>query len=130
MDKKRPTVVLIDDSPAIRLFFEQSVDASLFDLQSFGSANDSMAFLGTHRPDLLVIDNFMPEKDGLTFLQELRRSPLHAATPVVLISSKEYAQDRTAAKDLGVIEFVTKPINAKTIQDLIQRLAGIQEPVS
>jgi DNA-binding response OmpR family regulator len=128
MDKKRPTVVLVDDSASIRLFFEKSIDAARVEVLTFASATDSMAYLDNKQPDLLVLDNFMPEKDGLTFLQELRRLPLHQSTAVILVSSKDYAQDRTAARELGVLEFVPKPMNTKTIQELIDRHTTPQVP--
>ena len=64
----------------------------------------------------------MPDKDGLTFLQELRRMPEHSDTPTVVISSKDYAQDRIASKELGALEFVAKPMSTKTIETLIVTL--------
>ena len=70
----------------------------------------------------------MPDKDGLTFLQELRRDSRHEATPTIVISSKDYAQDRIAAKELGVVEFVAKPMSTKTINDLIINHTGVKAP--
>ncbi len=87
----------------------------------FASANEAFEYLEKYKPDLLFLDIIMPEKDGLTFLQELRRLPLHEDTPTVVISSKDYAQDRVAAKELGVVEFVAKPMSTKAIEELIVR---------
>ena len=39
----------------------------------------------------------------------------------MVISSKDYAQDRVAAKELGVVEFVAKPMSTKVIEELIVR---------
>jgi CheY-like chemotaxis protein len=75
-----------------------------------------MSFRGTRQPGLLFLNVMMPKKDGYSFLKELRRNELHATTPTVMISSKDYAQDRTAAKELGVLEFVAKPISKKAIR--------------
>ncbi|MFT4560864.1 MAG: CheY-like chemotaxis protein [Gammaproteobacteria bacterium] len=121
MPEHKPTVVIVDDSSTVRLFFERAVSPLDVNLEMFGSANDALEYLQTHKPDLLFLDIIMPEKDGLTFLQELRRLPLHADTPTVVISSKDYAQDRVAAKELGVVEFVAKPMPTKVIEELIVR---------
>ena len=121
MPVKKPTVVIVDDSSTVRLFFERAIAPLDVDLKMFGSANDALQYLDTHKPDLLFLDIIMPEKDGLTFLQELRRLPLHEDTPTVVISSKDYAQDRVAAKELGVVEFVAKPMSTKVIEELIVR---------
>ena len=90
----------------------------------FASATEAFEYLESHKPDLLFLDIIMPEKDGLTFLQELRHLPLHEDTPTVVISSKDYAQDRVAAKELGVVEFVAKPMSTKAIEELIVRYTG------
>ena len=119
MPVKKPTVVIVDDSSTVRLFFERAIAPLDVDLEMFGSANDALQYLDTHKPDLLFLDIIMPEKDGLTFLQELRRLSLHEDTPTVVISSKDYAQDRVAAKELGVVEFVAKPMSTKVIEELI-----------
>ncbi|MFT4580798.1 MAG: chemotaxis family two-component system response regulator PixG [Gammaproteobacteria bacterium] len=121
MSEHKPTVVIVDDSSTVRLFFERAVAPLDVDLEMFASANDALKYLDSHKPDLLFLDIIMPEKDGLTFLQELRRLPLHADTPTVVISSKDYAQDRVAAKELGVVEFVAKPMSTKVIEELIVR---------
>jgi CheY-like chemotaxis protein len=80
-----------------------------------------MAFLNDTQPQLLFLDIIMPDKDGLTFLQELRNNPLHRDTPVVIISSKDYRQDKNIAKDLGATEFVTKPMGTQTILQLVAK---------
>ena len=78
-----------------------------------------MKYLKDNKPDLLFLDIIMPEKDGLTFLQELRKLPLHRDTHVIMISSKDYAQDRTVANELGAVEFIIKPMPMQTITDII-----------
>lgn len=119
MSLNNPTVVIVDDSSSVRLFFKRAIEPLDVELVMFASANDALAYLKTHKPALLFLDIIMPEKDGLTFLQELRHLPLHEDTPTVVISSKDYAQDRVAAKELGVVEFVAKPMSTKVIEELI-----------
>lgn len=121
MDIAKPTVVLVDDSAAMRAFFEQVASEADFTLHAYDSAEQSLHFLAHERPSLLVINIMMPNKDGYTFLKELRRNALHQDTPTVMISSKDYAQDRVAAKELGVLEFVVKPISRKEIRSLIDK---------
>ena len=108
----------------MRAFFEQVAGESDFELHVYDSADDSLTFLDTQRPDLLFLNVMMPNKEGYTFLKELRRKDRHRETPTVMISSKDYAQDRVAAKELGVLEFVAKPISNKAIRSLIEKYVG------
>ncbi len=121
MKSALPTVVVIDDSIAVRNFFRHSVAPLAVRLETFASAAESLIFLNETQPQLLFLDIIMPDKDGLTFLQELRKNPLHTDTPVVIISSKDYRQDRAMAKDYGATEFVAKPMGTQVIQDLVIR---------
>ena len=121
MQTSKPTIVLVDDSIAMRAFFEQVAEEADLDFHAYESAEESLDFLNTQQPSLLFLNIIMPSKDGFTFLKELRTHELHVDTPTVIVSSKDYAQDRTEAKELGVLEFVAKPISKMAIRSLIDK---------
>src|SRR5262245_42161704 len=93
------TIVVIDNSPAMKTVFERGTKDLDVELKIFDSATSSWKYLETNRPDLVFLSIKMPGKDGLTFLKDLRQLPLHKDTRVVMISSKDYAQDRSIASD-------------------------------
>lgn len=130
MQDNSPTVVVVDDSAAVRVFFEKVASTLQVDLRTYASAPAALAFLATYQPSLLFLDIIMPEKDGLTFLQELRRSPLHVDTQTIVISSKDYAQDRATARELGVLEFVAKPMTIRALTELIVKYTGARARLS
>ena len=116
-----PEIVVIDDSPSIKALFEKGTKGSDIELKVFGSAEKSLEYLQQSQPALLFLNIKMPGKDGLTFLKELRHLPLHKDTSVVMISSKDYAQDRSVAEKLGALEFITKPMPIQVITDVIHK---------
>jgi len=128
MGDSRQTVVVIDDNATVRKLFERSTENLTLDLITFDSAQASMAFLSDNKPNLLFLDIIMPDKDGLTFLQELRKLSLHRDTAVIMITSKDYAQDRTVANELGALEFITKPMPMKAITDIILKYINKDNP--
>ena len=119
MEIEWPTVVIVDNSPAIKKLFERSTGNLGIQLMIFETAAESWAYLSDARPDLLVLSIILPDKNGLTLLNDLRKLPLHQNTSVIMVSSKDYAQDRLAANELGVLEFIPKPIPMQTITDVI-----------
>lgn len=119
-------VVVVDDNTTVHSLFKRSADNLDIVLKTFSSADESMSFLNDNKPDLLFLDIIMPDKDGFSFLQELRQHPLHKSTSVIMISSKDYAQDRTVANELGVLEFVIKPMPIQTIKDIIQKYLNVE----
>lgn len=124
MTDSTPIVVIIDDSRSVVALFKHSVESLDIDLHVFESAPQAQVWLETNRPDLIFLDIIMPEKDGLTYLKELRKTALHAETPVIMISSKDYAQDRSMARELGALEFVSKPVRAQVLRELVIQHTG------
>ncbi|HTT07563.1 MAG TPA: response regulator [Gammaproteobacteria bacterium] len=130
MNSTAPTIAVIDDSLSVRQFFQRCVEPLAVDFKAYASASEAMDSLGTHQPELLFLDIIMPEKDGLTFLQELRRIAGWEHTKVIVISSKDYMQDRAIAKKLGAVDFVAKPMNTQAIRDLIILHTGARQKQS
>ena len=119
MHNKQPTVVIVDDSPAMQTLYERSTRDLDIDLKLFKTADESLTYLQSNKPALLILSIILPDKNGLIFLQELRKMPEHRDTSVVLVSSKDYAQDRLAAEELGVLDFISKPMPMQTIEKVI-----------
>jgi DNA-binding response OmpR family regulator len=113
------TIVVVDDSPTIKKLFERGMRDLDVSLKIFRSANACWKYLQSNKPDLLFLNIKMPGKDGLTLLKEIRELPLHKDTSVVMISSKDYAQDRSIANDLGALDFITKPMPIQALRDVV-----------
>jgi DNA-binding response OmpR family regulator len=128
MGDSKQTVVVVDDNATVRSLFERSTEDLTLDLISFGSTDAAMEYLTENKPNLLFLDIIMPEKDGLTFLSELRRLPLHRDTSVIMITSKDYAQDRTVANELGALDFIIKPMPMRAITDIITNYINKENP--
>lgn len=128
MDKQLPSVVVIDDNATVLKLFKRATENLALELHTYSSADDSMEYLKDNKPQLVFLDIIMPDKDGLTFLQELRKLPLHRDTMVIMITSKDYAQDRTVANELGALEFITKPMPMVSITDIILKYINKEHP--
>lgn len=113
------TIVVVDDSPTVKMLFERGMEDLGIELHIFTSAEEGWNYLESNKPDLLFLNIKMSGKDGLTLLKEMREIPLHKDTSVVIISSKDYAQDRFVAKGLGAVDFLTKPMPIQTIRDIV-----------
>lgn len=119
MGRERPTVVVVDNSPAIKKLFERSTEDLGLELRIFDTAAESWAYLKDSKPDLLILSIILPDKNGLTLLKDLRKLPLHQDTSVIMVSTKDYAQDRLVASELGVCDFIPKPLPMQTIRNVI-----------
>ncbi len=115
------SVVVVDNSPSLITLFRRGAEDLDVDLHVFSTTAEAWSYLESNRPDLLFLNIKMPGKDGLTTLRNLRELPLHKETSVVMISSKDYAQDRTIANELGALDFITKPMPIQAIKDAMTK---------
>ena len=119
MRNTRPTVICVDNSLSMKKLLERSTENLDIDLTVFASAEEAWPYLQSNTPNLIILSIILPVKDGLSLLKELRHLPKHQETPVIIVSSKDYTQDRIVAKELGVLEFIPKPMPIQTITDVV-----------
>jgi|JFJP01.1.fsa_nt_gi CheY-like chemotaxis protein len=128
MTDQVPTIVVVDDSATSISLYQFSVEPLAVNFIGFKSPAEAFPYLQEHQPELLFLDIIMPGMDGLTFLRRLRALPHQKDTPVIMVTSKDYAQDRYIAKQLGALDFVIKPLRFKEIRDLVCKHTNIKQP--
>ncbi|MDM8546277.1 response regulator [Candidatus Venteria ishoeyi] len=128
MTEKMPIIVVVDDSTTSISLYQFSLEPLGIHFQGFTSPLDALPYLAEHTPDLIFLDIIMPGMDGLTFLQKLRDFSHQKTTPVVMVTSKDYAQDRYIAKQLGALDFLIKPLRFKEIRALVYQHATRKPP--
>ena len=111
------TILIIDDNRDFVEFLNFLLSHDGFNVRWAYNGPDGLDCVRHHPVDLVILDVMMPKMDGLTVCRELKRS--HPALPVVLLTAKDDMATRTAAMELGVSEFLAKPLN---IDDLLTRL--------
>ncbi|MGF1464981.1 MAG: response regulator [Sandaracinaceae bacterium] len=74
--------------------------------------------------DLVIADINMPLMDGLKLIERIRADRVHAGVPIVVITTESSAEDRTRALALGADAYVTKPIQAPRVIELVKQLLG------
>ena len=121
-------VVLVDDSPTLATLFQRAALNMEVELQIFNKTSEAWGYLEDNKPDLIFLNILMPGKDGLSTLKELRSRPLHEDTTIVMISSKDYAQDKSIASELGAVDFIIKPMPIQVIKDALIKHLGFASP--
>lgn len=119
MTDKMPTIVVVDDSATSISLYQFSVEPLAVNFIGFKSPAEALPYLEEHQPDLLFLDIIMPGMDGLSLLRLLRGLSHQKDTQVIMVTSKDYAQDRTVAKQLGAVDFLIKPLRIKEIREVV-----------
>ncbi len=70
---------------------------------------------------LIILDIGMPDEDGLSALARIRDLPDHATTPTIIVTAIRDAESILGARKLGVVDYLTKPVNTKDLSERIHR---------
>jgi CheY-like chemotaxis protein len=86
-------VLVVDDSESDRLLMKTALEADGVEVQTAVSGRDGLELLQRFTPDVVALDLMMPEMDGFTFLERLRKNPAHEHLPVVIVTAKDLSSE-------------------------------------
>lgn len=108
--------VIIDDEPLAREILEEYLQKTgVTGAVQFSNARDAVTYLQTHEPDVLFLDIEMPEMNGIDFLKSL-------AQPPVTVFTTAYRDYAFEGYELGVIDFLLKPISYTRFQHALEKV--------
>jgi two-component system chemotaxis response regulator CheY len=98
-------------------------DTMPIDVKQYLSAVDAVAEIRSGvTPDLIITDMNMPVMNGFEFLQELRKIPSTARTPVLMLTTETRDELKQQGKALGLTGWIVKPFNPAQLKQAIARV--------
>jgi DNA-binding response OmpR family regulator len=105
------TLLLVDDDPDMLGLLERVLSAPGRRVLTAADGSGMEAMLAEHRPDLILMDLFLPDADGRDLLLRIREDPAMSAVPVVVCSAVPAAEAKTESLALGAADYLEKPID-------------------
>lgn len=115
-----PTVLLVDDDPAIRRVVAAGLELEGFTVVAASGGRAALEALSRVNPSVVLLDLGMPDLDGLTVLQEMRAAG--DETPVCILSARDEIDDRVGGLEAGADDYVVKPF---ALQEVVARLHAL-----
>lgn len=116
----RPRVLVVDDDADAREMMT-AVLTPAYEVLVAADGEAGVAMARSERPDLIVMDQFMPRLDGLGALERLRNDPATDDIPVILVSARADEQLRVRGLDLGAVDFLAKPFSEQELRARLDR---------
>ncbi|MBI1208781.1 MAG: response regulator [Azospirillum sp.] len=110
------TLLVVDDEPQIRRFLRISLGASGWGVIEAETAAAAIAGCRDQRPDLMILDLGLPDRDGQEVITAVRA---FSALPIIVLSVRAQEQDKVEALDRGADDYVVKPFG---IGELVARV--------
>jgi two-component system, OmpR family, KDP operon response regulator KdpE len=106
VSKPVPVVVIVEDEPQIRRFVRSALESEGWQVHEAATAARGVIEAGTRKPDLLVLDLGLPDRDGLEVVRDVRS---WSSVPIIVLSARTDETDKIAALDAGADDYLTKP---------------------
>jgi CheY-like chemotaxis protein len=118
-------ILIIDDEDDIREVAALSLETVAgWDVVTANSGAQGLARAAEYLPDAILLDVMMPGMDGPSTFRELRKNPITARIPVILLTAKVQSSDQRRFADLGVEAVLFKPFDPMTLSTQIAGVLG------
>jgi signal transduction histidine kinase/DNA-binding response OmpR family regulator len=122
------TVLIVDDLPANREFLVTLLGYRDHRLLEAADGLEALNLARAEHPDLIISDILMPTMDGYEFVQQLRREPAIAATPVIFSTADFLGREAAAlAAKCGVSFVISKPCEPEEVLRIAETALGLRE---
>src|SRR5512142_3139888 len=109
-------VLVVDDEAQIRRLLHLSLEARGFEIHDAETGEEGLAGVVAVKPDIVLLDLGLPDKDGRTVLKELRS---WSSVPVIILSVRNGEEEIVESLDEGADDYLVKPFN---MRELIARM--------
>jgi CheY-like chemotaxis protein len=123
LEQGKTCVMVVDDDREVRDMLRLALEQVGYMVEDASNGAEALERLhGGLRPSLILLDLMMPTMTGWEFRDAMVRDPSLGSMPVVVLSAVERLED--AARAMGGLEFVSKPISIRRLLKLVGRYCG------
>jgi DNA-binding NtrC family response regulator len=114
-------ILVVDDEADIRGLLKEILSEEGYDVDVAGDAGQARASRARQLPDLVLLDIWMPDTDGITLLREWQGAAAEASCPVVMMSGHGTVETAVEATRLGAFDFVEKQLSLQKLLRTVER---------
>lgn len=104
-----PKVLIVEDEPGLLEGLAHNFKFEGYEVVTAADGKEGLKLALKERPDLIVLDLMLPEKDGFDVLREYRQR--NATSPVLILTARSLEADLIQGFDLGADDYLTKPFS-------------------
>jgi len=110
-------VLVVEDEPQLRRVLRTLLELENFRVFEADSAARALVEARTHKPDLLIVDLGLPDRDGTEVITGVRS---WSRVPIIVLSARSDEADKVGALEAGADDYITKPFGARELMARVQ----------
>jgi len=117
---KQNKVLLIEDDLALLKIYSNKLKANNYEISVATTGKEGLHKIITEKPDVVLLDIILPEKDGFMVLEEMKINPETKKIPVIILSNLGQEADIQRGKKLGAVDYLVK--SDVSLMDLVEKV--------
>jgi signal transduction histidine kinase/DNA-binding response OmpR family regulator len=113
-----PKILVIDDDPVVHDLMGRFLVKQGFQVKTADGGKAGLEIARDFQPAAIILDVMMPDMDGWSVLTALKRDPLLAKIPVIMMT---FIKDQNLGYTLGASDYLTKPVDRRQLSEVLQR---------
>jgi chemosensory pili system protein ChpA (sensor histidine kinase/response regulator) len=122
LSKRKPRILVVDDSISIRKYVQRFLDRVGYDVEVAPDGMEALNIMGKSKFDAVISDLEMPVMHGYDLMAEMKRNPALANIPVVVLTSRAGDKHRQKAIEMGAQDYLVKPFEEQEMLGVLKKV--------
>ncbi|MFZ2831864.1 MAG: response regulator [Minisyncoccia bacterium] len=119
MSEHKKKILIVEDDEHIVRVYEMKFVREGYEIIVTANGEVAIEKITSEKPDLIILDLMVPKKDGFMVLEEIKKIPLLAKIPVLVLSNLGQQSDKDRARALGANDYMVKV--DYSMQEVVER---------
>ena len=115
-------ILVVDDDKSIVKVVRSYLEQAGYTVQTAYDGESALHALRSEKPDLVVLDLMLPDRDGWEITRLIRSDATLGAMPIIMLTARVEDTDKIVGLELGADDYITKPFNAREIVARVRAL--------
>ena len=115
-------VLIVEDNPHNMRLLEMVLRAKNYTLIKAVDGEEGLEMAKRERPDLIIMDIWLPKMNGLEVTRKLRKTPAFSHTPIIGVTAYAMKGDKEKIIESGCDVYLSKPVNTRELPEVIAEL--------
>lgn len=120
-------ILVVDDDKSIINIVQAYLEQAGFSVLTAVNGTMAMQLLRSEKPDLLILDLMLPDRDGWEITSSIRNDKRLGKTPIIMLTARVDDSDKIVGLELGADDYVTKPFNPRELVARVRALLRRQQ---
>lgn len=116
------TIMIVDDSASIRQVVSIALKGAGYDVIEACDGRDALSKLTGQKVNLIISDVNMPNMDGITLVQEVKKLATYKFTPIIMLTTESQEEKKKQGQAAGAKAWVVKPFQPQQMLDAVAKL--------